>query len=616
MKICSVCQQCYDDSIAKCDLEDHGTLTQARSGNCNLVEGYKIKTKIESGSPVELYRATHLASEKNVLIRFIAVEVSSAELLDDLRSVVNLSHPSLARVFEFGNLEDKDIFIVFEDTSGQNLQEYLSKHSTLTETQSIKITRQIAEGLEKLHEAGVVHQNISPANIFFTISDEEEIEAKITNYDFGGLIKQRIIKTANGIEAKPEIFQYYSPEQFTDREIDFKSDLYSLAIVFYEILLGHVPYKHATPQEIQEYIFNEDDVDGLDHDLRALIGYTLRESLQQRLSMRPRTTINFARQLRHLELVATPVEEIDEDEDVSIKSTNQSVADDPIDRDYVVDSFNKEEKYSSEAENAFIADAVNNEETELINKVSDDKAEEELLTNENFDEGTEHTRLINEGEDITDFESEYVDYIEKIASDEKQKENKSALKYIPVESDVPPPPPNSFVFKKSHVYVAGTMMALLFGSFFLVTFYNWQSNASLKKVNVTKTKENIKTPTAAKNLDVEDKKEPELTENIAETNGSESDDFPFEKVQSEVSQRSVNRQPKKDTRKSLSSKSKPTKSGRKVAKEKTLSKKQAEQKPVFEDKVIIIGGDKGKQNKNVAKKGKNKKVFSDVVIYY
>ncbi len=120
--------------------------------------------------------------------------------------------------------------------------------------------------------------------------------------------RKRSSKAQTGIDAKTEIFRYYSPEQFAGEDVDFKSDIYSLAVVFYELLLGHSPYSALDPQTISNYVFNESDTEKLHFDLRALLAYTLHQSLQHKLHLRPPTTNNLARQYRHLELVATPPE--------------------------------------------------------------------------------------------------------------------------------------------------------------------------------------------------------------------------------------------------------------------------------------------------------------------
>lgn len=307
MKVCSVCRKCYNDLATVCT-EDNGSLIQVRDGDCLSVEGYRIDFRVESDSSDELYRATHLDSEKSVLIRFIKTGDADGALQKELEAVAAINHPNLARVYEFGENSDNEFYAVLEDVGEQSLRDYLEINSPLKERHAIKIARQIAEGLEELHSKNIIHRGVSPANIYFTNSKTNNFEVKLQNYDFGAAVQNKVVKSANGIDAKTEIFRYYSPEQLSGEKIDLKSDIYSLAVVFYEMLLGRSPYNAINPQAIVSYIFEEDDVMKLHFDLRALIGYTLRQSLQHRLHLRPPTTNNLARQYRHLELVATPPE--------------------------------------------------------------------------------------------------------------------------------------------------------------------------------------------------------------------------------------------------------------------------------------------------------------------
>lgn len=306
MNICSVCGLCYDDSVTNCTVKDHGSLTESKQGDCFSVKGYKINSEIKSDFPHKIYQATHLSSEKNVLIKFIETDSFDDKLQAEIKAVSQINHPNLARVFEFGKFNDNEIYIVLEEIPGQSLREFLEQKSPLPERHAIKIARQIAEGLEVLHEAGAVHRSVNPSNIYFANADNSDFSVKLQNYDFGGIEQKIIAGGANGIDAKTEIFRFFSPEQFTDDAIDFKSDLYSLAVVFYEMLLGRSPYDFVSPQAISKHVFNENDVEKLHYDLRALLAYTLKQSLQHRLNLRPPTTNNLARQYRHLELVAVP----------------------------------------------------------------------------------------------------------------------------------------------------------------------------------------------------------------------------------------------------------------------------------------------------------------------
>lgn len=309
MKICSACGLCYDDPVANCSVEDHGVLTKSKNGDCLMVKGYKIISEIKSDFPFKFYKAAHLASEKTVLIKFIkfdSSERSGDQPEAEINKISQINHPNLARVFEFGKIGDDEFYVVSEEIPGQSLREFLENKSPLPERRAIKIARQLAEALEVLHEAGAIHRAVNPSNIYFADEENADFSVKLQNYDFGGIEQKIIAAGANGIDAKTEIYRFFSPEQFTGETVDFKSDLYSLGVVFYELLLGRSPYKFLSPQAISKYVFNEKDVEKLHYDLRALLAYTLKQSLQQRLNLRPPTTNNLSRQFRHLELVAAP----------------------------------------------------------------------------------------------------------------------------------------------------------------------------------------------------------------------------------------------------------------------------------------------------------------------
>ena len=321
MHICSICLKCYDDSVSICTVKDHGSLTVARKGNCRIVEGYRIDSRFESASPVELFKATHLASGKSVLIRFVDDDGSS-ELQAELELITGLEHSGIARTFESGCLDEYGSYIVSEYPEGQTLEEYLSDSATLPERLAIKIARRMAEGLEALHNSGLTHRAICPANIVLLLTDEERPLVKLINPDLAGLAQKTIVSNAKGVGGNSRLFRYYSPEQFNGTP-DFRSDIYSLAVVLYEMLLGRSPYDGLDVQAILDYRFNESDLKELSIDLRALLAYTLQQSFQPRLDLRPPSSNYFVRQLRHIEQIADRVDNI---------ATGQSPTSEPVEK--------------------------------------------------------------------------------------------------------------------------------------------------------------------------------------------------------------------------------------------------------------------------------------------
>ena len=431
MKICSVCRQCYDDSVTICAADDSGLLVQTRDGNRLTVEGYRLEFRLEQDSPAGIYKATHLASEKNVLIRFIKNENLSDELQKEIETVAAINHPNLARVFEFGKTSDDEFYVVSEDIAGQNLKTFLETNSPLKERFAIKIARQIAEGLEELHSKNIFHRAVSPANIYFTNSESDDFEVKLQNYDFGGLIEQKIGKGSNGIDAKTEIFRYFSPEQLSGEKVEFKSDHFSLGIVFYEMLLGRSPYAAINPPTILNYVFDESDVEKLHFDLRALIAYTLRQSLQQRVPLRPPTTNNLARQYRHLELIATPPD-IGVQKNKQPKQRKNVSSYQPIQPKPVEENFVEEAKISAPAfvepviqPDEIISANAEDKETEnfppeIISESQDGKDSLELVS---LTEGFPQVEIQNIAVEENNFENDSVEKIEFSDSTDKQIED-------------------------------------------------------------------------------------------------------------------------------------------------------------------------------------------------
>lgn len=493
MKVCSVCLQCYDDSITICAVKGHSSLTQVRQGNCLIVEGYRIDSRFESGSPVELYKATHLASEKSVLIRFIEADDSFSKLQKELQEVAGINHPNLARAFEFGEATENEFYFVLEDIPGKNLHDYLEESSRLSERQAIKITRQIAEGLEELHTAGVIHRAVNPANIYFTNLEDENFSVKLQNYDFGGIVQKVIAGGANGVDAGTEVLRYFSPEQFTDEKIDFRSDIYSLGIVFYEMLLGRSPYDSLNPRAISDYVFNESDLGRLDLDLKALLAYTLRQSFQRRLDMRPTTTNNFVRQLRHLELIATPSKIGFEDSTTDKSKERQPVNVFQPDKPKPVEKQLAQETIVSNPE-PIISD-IREEET-IKAQVKEEKIEtDELKDDSQIEisvESTPDIELIeqetletvpvlepvpqskNENAEQEIYLSESIDW-EGSESVEKPINKEAAADRHSMNSRRTYT--HASRVNKTLLYIAGILVSAVFGGIFTASILNWQSDA-------------------------------------------------------------------------------------------------------------------------------------------
>lgn len=200
---------------------------------------YEIIEKIGGGGMSNVYKA-----RCNVLNRFVAIKILRDELISDpdfvakfkqeSLSAASLAHPNIVNIYDTG-IEGDIYYIVMEYVKGETLKKYINKKGRLSETETIKISRQVAEALKHAHSNNIVHRDIKPHNILIT----EEGIAKVTDF---GIARAATSSTINNTSNVIGSVHYFSPEQARGGYVDDKSDIYSLGIVMYEMITGVVPF--------------------------------------------------------------------------------------------------------------------------------------------------------------------------------------------------------------------------------------------------------------------------------------------------------------------------------------------------------------------------------------
>lgn len=215
---------------------------------------YEIVEKVGGGGMSVVYRA-----KCNVLNRYVAIKVLRHELTSDpdfvekfkqeSLSAASLTHPNIVNIYDTG-IEDDIYYIVMEYVRGETLKDYIKRKGSLSEQETINITRQIAEALKHAHSNKIVHRDIKPHNILLT----EEGIVKVADF---GIARASSSSTINNASSVIGSVHYFSPEQARGGYVDDKSDIYSLGIVMYEMITGVVPFdadNHITVamKQIQE----------------------------------------------------------------------------------------------------------------------------------------------------------------------------------------------------------------------------------------------------------------------------------------------------------------------------------------------------------------------------
>jgi len=205
---------------------------------------YELIEKIGEGGMAEVYRA-----KCHLLNRFVAVKILKEEYSKDnefvekfkreAAAVASLSDSNIVNIYDVGSHENTH-YIVMEYVKGKTLKEILQRDIRLDYNRAIDIATQIAKALECAHRNNVIHRDVKPHNIL--VSDNGDI--KVTDF---GIAKASSSVTITNTSKVMGSAHYFSPEQAKGSFVDFRTDIYSLGIVLYEMVTGKVPYDAESP---------------------------------------------------------------------------------------------------------------------------------------------------------------------------------------------------------------------------------------------------------------------------------------------------------------------------------------------------------------------------------
>lgn len=211
------------------------------------IEGYRLEHEIGAGGMGSVYAAQELALGRRVAIKLISGSMVSdpatlARFEREARTLATIEHPNVVRVYSFGRTGGIP-YLAMEHIAGETLADRISQARRIPPVDALRITREIAEALEAAWERRIIHRDIKPSNVLL---DER---SRVHVADFG-LAKPLVDRSTDSITESGLVVgtaHYISPEQAQGRDIDFRSDIYSLGIVLYEMLTGEKPFQASTP---------------------------------------------------------------------------------------------------------------------------------------------------------------------------------------------------------------------------------------------------------------------------------------------------------------------------------------------------------------------------------
>jgi eukaryotic-like serine/threonine-protein kinase len=259
MKKCPKCGKKYEDTTTLCPA-DGAVLAKTDDGllGQTLADKYRVEERISEGGMGTVYRGTHILMDKTVAIKVLhsalaADDVIVARFSREARAASRISHPHALNVTDFGESENGIVFLIMEYLRGRTLKEVVHSDAPMPLPRVVEIIRQVSGALEAAHAEGVVHRDLKSDNIMLVeVGDKNADWAKVL--DFGIAKIQEPVGQDPALTAPNLIIgtpQYMSPEQCSQAsEIDSRSDIYSLGVILYEMLVGHVPFTGESPTAI------------------------------------------------------------------------------------------------------------------------------------------------------------------------------------------------------------------------------------------------------------------------------------------------------------------------------------------------------------------------------
>ncbi len=223
-----------------------------------FADRYEIIEELGRGGMGRVYRVKDMRAKEEIALKLIKPEIAADhKTIDRFRNELitarKIRHKNICGMYDLG--EDKGThYITMEYVPGENLKDLLNRVRRLDSNTSKRIVKQICEGLKEAHELGVVHRDLKPSNVMI----DKLGNARIMDFGIARSLKAKGITDPGVMIGSPE---YMSPEQVEGKEVDQRSDIYSLGIILYEMITGRVPFagdtaisivykhKHELPQD-------------------------------------------------------------------------------------------------------------------------------------------------------------------------------------------------------------------------------------------------------------------------------------------------------------------------------------------------------------------------------
>lgn len=265
MKECQLCKKCYTDDVATCPTDGMPTM-HTISGEPVLEGKYHLEKRLGQGGMGVVYCARHAYLKTQHAIKVILPDLvgNDPQLVTRFRqealAAAAIRHHNVVSTTDYGVAMGTMPFLVMEYVEGESLHDLLTREGKLAPERALDLMTAICAGIGAAHSQGIVHRDLKPLNIMIC-KDKATMSEAVKILDFGlakiksgELLGSFIQAQTTGLMGSPF---YMAPEQWSDEDLDGRSDIYSLGVMLFQMLTGDVPFKGSSiPAIMKKHLYD------------------------------------------------------------------------------------------------------------------------------------------------------------------------------------------------------------------------------------------------------------------------------------------------------------------------------------------------------------------------
>ncbi len=234
--------------------------TPRRFGVGDVVAGiYQVERFLGEGGMGVVLAALHLPTRQRMALKVLQPDSESddaavARFWREARAISRLSHPNVVRIFDVGMLVDNTPYMAMELLQGESLADRMERDGRLPLNVALSIVRQAGDAIIAAHAIGVVHRDLKPENLFLARTESGAEVLKVLDFGISKAMRATVSDDQQKLTKTTDVFgspTYMSPEQLkASRDVDERTDVWSLAVIFYEMLAATPPFFGRSIAEI------------------------------------------------------------------------------------------------------------------------------------------------------------------------------------------------------------------------------------------------------------------------------------------------------------------------------------------------------------------------------